>query len=82
MSITCIVILFAALFPAKRVEADPTAPQSRPWDVSAHHGPGREVLIDTREGTWMSLDVSPDRREIAFDLLGDPSRSTAARRAR
>ncbi len=41
------------------------------WDVTARHGPGREVVIDTRRGTWMSLDVSPDGREIAFDLLGD-----------
>jgi imidazolonepropionase-like amidohydrolase/Tol biopolymer transport system component len=46
--------------------ADPKA-----WDVSARHGPGRDVAIDTREGTWMSLDVSPDGREIVFDLLGD-----------
>ncbi|HET9337124.1 MAG TPA: amidohydrolase family protein [Sphingomicrobium sp.] len=41
------------------------------WDVNARHGAGREVAIDTRRGTWMSLDVSPDGREIAFDLLGD-----------
>ena len=41
------------------------------WDVAARHGPGRDVPIDSREGTWMSLDVSPDGREIAFDLLGD-----------
>ena len=41
------------------------------WNVSARHAPGRDVPIDTRTGTWMSLDVSPDGREIAFDLLGD-----------
>jgi len=41
------------------------------WDVNARHAPGRDVPIDTRSGTWMSLDVSPDGREIAFDLLGD-----------
>ncbi|HET9354407.1 MAG TPA: amidohydrolase, partial [Sphingomicrobium sp.] len=41
------------------------------WDVSARHAPGRDVPIDTRRGTWMSLDVSPDGREVAFDLLGD-----------
>jgi imidazolonepropionase-like amidohydrolase/Tol biopolymer transport system component len=41
------------------------------WDVNVPHGPGRNVPIDTRRGTWMSLDVSPDGREVAFDLLGD-----------
>ena len=29
------------------------------------------ITFDTDEGTWMSLDVSPDGRTIAFDLLGD-----------
>ena len=41
------------------------------WDVNAPHAAGRDVPIDTRRGTWMSLDVSPDGREIAFDRLGD-----------
>ncbi len=42
------------------------------WDVSAAPlGDMREVAIDVDEGTWMSLDVSPDGRTIAFDLLGD-----------
>ena len=41
------------------------------WDVNAPPGPREEVTIDVREGTWMSLDVSPDGKEIAFDLLGD-----------
>ncbi|MCB0487687.1 MAG: PD40 domain-containing protein [Cyclobacteriaceae bacterium] len=32
---------------------------------------GRKVPIKTNEGTWMSLDVSPDGKTIAFDFLGD-----------
>ena len=31
----------------------------------------RFIKIDTDEGTWTSLDVSPDGKKIAFDLLGD-----------
>ncbi len=42
------------------------------WNVEAPPYPMPvEAAIDTDEGTWMSLDVSPDGREIAFDLLGD-----------
>jgi Tol biopolymer transport system component len=32
---------------------------------------GRTVQIQSTEGTWMSLDVSPDGKTIAFDFLGD-----------
>ena len=33
--------------------------------------PTRTVAFETTEGTWMSLDVSPDGTKIIFDLLGD-----------
>jgi Tol biopolymer transport system component/imidazolonepropionase-like amidohydrolase len=32
---------------------------------------GRRVPIKTNEGTWMSIDISPDGKTIAFDFLGD-----------
>src|SRR5437879_1329080 len=31
----------------------------------------RKVEFTTDEGTWLSLDVSPDGRTIAFELVGD-----------
>lgn len=31
----------------------------------------RPIQFTTTEGTWISLDVSPDGRRIVFDLLGD-----------
>ncbi|WP_187261901.1 amidohydrolase family protein [Pontibacter beigongshangensis] len=41
------------------------------WKVDEPRGPQKEITITTDEGTWMSLDVSPDGKEIVFDLLGD-----------
>ncbi|NNF17412.1 MAG: amidohydrolase family protein [Gammaproteobacteria bacterium] len=43
------------------------------WDVNRLPGSeaARDIAINTTTGTWMSLDVSPDGRTIAFDLLGD-----------
>ena len=59
--------------------ADPAAAAAEPekkdekpkWDVNNPPGPSYDVDIDTTDGTWMSVDVSPDGKEIVFDLLGD-----------
>src|SRR5215831_18111242 len=31
----------------------------------------RNIEFTTHEGTWLSLDVSPDGKTIVFDLVGD-----------
>jgi Tol biopolymer transport system component len=33
--------------------------------------PTRQIEFTTDEGTWLSLDVSPDGKTIVFELLGD-----------
>src|SRR6267143_2028623 len=40
-------------------------------DIIATPENARRIEFSTDEGTWMSLDVSPDGRTILFDLLGD-----------
>ena len=50
---------------------EPEKKEEKKWDVQNPPGPSYDVNIDTTTGTWLSLDVSPDGREVVFDLLGD-----------
>ncbi len=67
--------LFAALVSASFVVgpafAAPKKVEPPKWDVNAPPGPFKDAVIDTTTGTWMSVDVSPDGKEVLFDLLGD-----------
>jgi Tol biopolymer transport system component/imidazolonepropionase-like amidohydrolase len=49
----------------------PSGPQPPPWDVTKTRGTPRTITFTTDEGTWLSPDVSPDGRTIAFDMVGD-----------
>ncbi len=33
--------------------------------------PSRKIQLNTTEGTWTSVDISPDGKTIAFDMMGD-----------
>jgi Tol biopolymer transport system component/imidazolonepropionase-like amidohydrolase len=55
----------AATEPANASLAQP----ARGWDVTVPRGQTREIDFTTDEGTWMSVDISPDGRWIVFDLL-------------
>ena len=70
------LLALAALLSLNASAADAPAADAKPsdkpkWDVNHPPGPKTTVDIDTRSGTWMSVDVSPDGRRLVFDLLGD-----------
>ncbi len=53
--------------------------QDKPtWDVTQPRGKTRDIAFTTTEGTWMSVDQSPDGQWLAFDLLGHIYRLPAA----
>jgi Tol biopolymer transport system component len=45
--------------------------RAQKWNIDNPPGPSKKVTITTDEGTWMDVDVSPDGKTIAFDILGD-----------
>jgi Tol biopolymer transport system component/imidazolonepropionase-like amidohydrolase len=78
----CLIISTALLLslcslPGQTQKTDATAVKDsskktdQKWDVSAKHGPSADIEFDTDEGTWIAVDVSPDGKQLVFDLLGD-----------
>jgi Tol biopolymer transport system component/imidazolonepropionase-like amidohydrolase len=74
------VLFLAGIGRAPALRADEKgAVSSKPkLDINATPENARKVQFTTDEGTWMSLDVSPDGRWIYFDLLGDIYRMPVA----
>ena len=65
-----ILVVSARVAMAQATEAGPPA-QRGDTNTALPIKPVRTLRFTTDEGTWMSLDVSPDGRTIVFDLLGD-----------
>jgi Tol biopolymer transport system component len=47
------------------------AQENKKWDIEKPLGSSKALNFTTTEGTWINLDVSPDGKDIVFDLLGD-----------
>ena len=47
--------------------------KSKKWDVNNPHKDWsyKTFNLNTDEGTWINLDISPDGKTIVFDMLGD-----------
>ncbi len=72
LAATLILVLGTAVHAQPAPPADAaSAVKKAAWDVNTPPGTARTVQIDTRSGTWMSVDVSPDGKTLVFDLLGD-----------
>src|SRR5881296_1388316 len=75
-SLRLVLLLVLILLPASRpgpFSLDTKTDDKKPakLDINATPENARRVEFSNDEGTWMSLDVSPDGRTILFDLLGD-----------
>ncbi len=68
-SFLCLACLVSPVVPAA-AGAVPQSPQE-PSDPALPLTSTRTLRFTTDEGTWMSLDVSPNGETIVFDLLGD-----------
>lgn len=60
-----VVALCASVVLGAQEDSSPTDDRGLPLD------PERTFSLDTDEGTWISVDVSPDGEMVVFDLLGD-----------
>jgi len=62
---------FALAQDAAKTDTKSATPEKKKWDVNNPPGEKATVNLDTKTGTWMTVDVSPDGKQLVFDMLGD-----------
>jgi Tol biopolymer transport system component/imidazolonepropionase-like amidohydrolase len=55
--------------PAQQESSDST--KAKKWDVANPGLPSDTLEFEANEGTWISVDISPNGQQLVFDLLGD-----------
>ncbi|HEU4747653.1 MAG TPA: amidohydrolase family protein [Gemmatimonadaceae bacterium] len=66
-----ILAALSLTMPGAALSGQQPAASADKWDVNKSLGFDRTLDLEASDGTWMSVDVSPDGRWVAFDLLGD-----------
>jgi imidazolonepropionase-like amidohydrolase/Tol biopolymer transport system component len=68
-----LVVCLATGVTAAQKKAAPAkaAPKDAAADINTARPDAAHAVFETTEGTWMSVDVSPDGATLAFDVLGD-----------
>ena len=70
LSLLMLCLLAVALWPASLTSTPAAVAQEQEWSIEDPGGPTTLLEYTATEGTWLSVDVSPDGQRLAFDLLG------------
>lgn len=68
--LSTIALAVGMAFSSTAFAADTKADESK-WSVNDPQGQFTSTKINVDQGTWMNIDISPDGKTLAFDLLGD-----------
>ncbi|WNC69263.1 amidohydrolase family protein [Thalassotalea nanhaiensis] len=66
-----VLLASTSSFAAEKAEASNKEDKKAEWKVDEPQGEFITAKVNVDQGTWMNVDISPDGKNIVFDLLGD-----------